>query len=159
MTDLKEEFWGRMAGVRSAMLGIKGQGRLVAMSPRVDKDLPGDVWFITANGTELGKSVQSGPQTAQLVIVDDGAGLYADLEGTLTHCTDQKALDEVWNSSAEAWFDDGKTDPQVCLMRFSPAMGEISVTPASGVKYLYEMAKARITGTTPDVGDQGDVVF
>lgn len=159
MADLKEEFWTRMTGVRSSMLGIKGQGRLVAMSPQLDDDLPGDIWFITANGTDLGKGVHAGPQAAQLVIVDDRAGLYADIEGTLSHSTDPKALDEVWNSMAEAWFDQGKTDPDVCLMRFAPAMGEISITPASGVKFLYEIAKARITGKEPDVGQHGDVVF
>ena len=159
MTDLKIEFWDRMSHVRSAMLSIKDGGRLVAMSPRIDADLPGDIWFITANGTELGKAVTKGAQTAQLVVVDDSAGLYADVEGTLTHSTDPKALDEVWNFAAEAWYDKGKTDPDVCLMRFSPALAEVSITPTSGVKFLYEMAKATINGTQPDVGAQGAVVF
>lgn len=159
MTDLKAEFWQRMSHVRSGMLGIMGEGRLVAMSPRIDADLPGDIWFITANGTELGKAVASGAQSAQLVVIDDSAGLYADIEGILTHSTDPKALDEVWNFAAEAWFDDGKTDPDVCLMRFAPAMAEVSITPTSGVKFLYEMAKANITGVKPDVGAQGAIVF
>ena len=44
-------------------------------------------------------------------------------------------------------------------MRFAPGMAEISITPASGVKFLYEIAKARITGTEPEVGAQGAVVF
>jgi len=159
MTDLKVEFWDRMTDVRSGMLGIMGQGRLVAMSPRIDADLPGDIWFITANATELGKAVTSGPQAAQLVVVDDSAGLYADVEGILTHSTDPKALDEIWSFAAEAWFDKGKTDPDVCLMRFAPSTAEISITPKSGVKFLYEMAKAKISGTEPDVGAQGTVVF
>ena len=159
MDDLKTEFWDRMTHVRSGMLGIKGEGRLVAMSPQLDADLPGSIWFITAKDTELGKGVRSGPQPAQLVIIDDSAGVYADIEGTLTESTDSKALDEVWNTHAESWFDDGKTDPEVCLMRFALISGDISITPTSGMKYLYEMAKARISGSKPDVGHQGQVEF
>ena len=159
MTDLKTEFWDRMGHVRSCMLGIKGDGSLVPMSPRIDADLPGYIWFITAKGTDLGKGVTKDPQAAQLVIVDDSAGLYADVEGRLTHSTDPKALDEIWSTSAEAWFDKGRTDPDVCLMRFAPNMAEISITPVSGVKFLSEIAKARITGDEPDVGAQGAAVF
>ena len=60
MTDLKNEFWERVEDVRACMLGFKDQGPLVAMSPQVDDDLPGHIWFITAKGTELAKGVASG---------------------------------------------------------------------------------------------------
>ena len=159
MTDLKEEFWTRMQVVRSGMLGIKGHGRLVAMSPYVDKDLPGAIWFVTAKGTELGKSVAMGQQAAQLVLSDDAAGLYADIEGTLSHSTDKAELDEIWNTIASAWFEKGKEDPDVCLMQFAPAIAEISVTTTSGVKFLYQIAKANLTGDEPDIGSKGSITF
>ena len=114
MTDLKTEFWDRIGHVRSCMLGIKGDGSLVPMSPRIDADLPGNIWFITAKDADHGKGVTKDPQAAQLVIVDDSAGLYADVEGRLTHSTDPKALDEIWSTSAEAWFDKGQDRPR-CL--------------------------------------------
>lgn len=159
MSDLKHEFWDRLEKVNGAMLGIKGQGRLVAMSPQLDDDLPGHVWFITAKGTDLAKGVAAGPQQAQFVVCNDGAGLYADVEGTLSHSTDREALDEVWSFVADAWFEGGKSDPDVCLLQFTPKTAEISVTPASGVKFLYEIAKANLTGNKPDQGQQGVVTF
>lgn len=159
MKDLKEEFWDRMGSVRSAMLGIKGNGRLIPMSPRIDAEVPRDIWFITAKGTELAKTLAAGAQAAQLVIADDGAGLYGDIDGTLSQSEDRKVLDDVWNMVAGAWFEKGKEDPDVCLLRFSPASGEISITPASGIAFVYQIAKANITGAKPDVGAQGAVVF
>ncbi len=159
MDDLKQEFWDRMVSVRSSMLGIKGHGRLVAMSPRIDKDVPRDIWFITAKGTKLAKNVSEGAQAAQLVIADDSAGLYGDIDGTLTQSQDRKVLDDIWNMAAGAWFEKGKEDPDVCLLRFAPATAEISVTPTSGVAFLYQIAKANILGEKPDVGAQGAVVF
>ena len=62
MKDLKEEFWDRMGSVCSAMLGTKGQGSLPPMSPRIDAEVPREVWFITAKGTALAKSVAEGAQ-------------------------------------------------------------------------------------------------
>ncbi|GLS85848.1 hypothetical protein GCM10010873_08220 [Cypionkella aquatica] len=159
MSELKQEFWARMADVRAAMLGIKGEGKLVAMSPQLDDKYPGVVWFITAKGTDLAKGVQAGVRDAQLVIADGGAGLYGDIDGTLAHSTDQQVLDEVWSFAADAWFEGGKNDPDVCLLRFTPKSGEISVTPTSGVKFLYEIAKAKFTGEKPDAGEQGVVAF
>ncbi len=148
-----------MDDVQAGMLGIKGQGRLIAMSPQVDDDVPDHVWFITAKGTELAKAVASGAQPAQLVVADANAGLYADAEGMLSHSTDREALDEAWSFVADAWFEGGKHDPDVCLLKFTPASAEISVTPTSGVKFLYEIGKAHITGEKPDAGEQGSIVF
>ena len=159
MTDLKQEFWTRMGNVRAAMLGVNGQGKLVAMSPQLDDKFPATIWFITAKGTDLAKAVQAGAQQAQLVVSDGGAGLYGDIDGSLAQSTDQQVLDDVWSFAADAWFEGGKNDPDLCLLRFTPKTGEISITPTSGVKFLYEIAKAKLTGDKPDVGEQGVVVF
>lgn len=159
MTDLKHEFWDRIEDVRTGMLGIKGQGRLVAMSPRVDDDKPGKIWFITAKGTDLAKGTATGPCDAQLVIADDSQGLYADIEGTLTQSVDREALDEAWNFVADSWFEGGQADPDVCLLCFAPRQAEVSITTTSSLNFLYEIAKAQMAGEKPDVGDQGVVVF
>lgn len=159
MDDLKTEFWDRMEDVRTGMLGIKGQGRLVAMSPRIDDDMPGHIWFISAKGTDLAKATATGPCDARLVLADDSAGLYADIDGTLTHSTDREALDEVWSFVADSWFEGGKADPDLRLLRFTPREAEVSVTTTSGVAFFYEMAKAKLTDEKPDVGSQGIVRF
>ncbi|WP_430447853.1 pyridoxamine 5'-phosphate oxidase family protein [Rhodophyticola sp.] len=159
MSDLKHEFWSRMEDVRAGMLGVRGQGRLVAMSPQVDDDMPGHIWFITAKGTDLAKSVEAGAQPAQFVVADAKTGLYADVEGQLSRSTDREALDEVWSFVADAWFEGGQHDPDVCLLQFTPDSAEISVTPTSGVKFLYEIAKANLTDQKPDAGEQGTVTF
>jgi len=159
MTDLKHEFWDRIEDVRAGMLGIKGEGRLVAMSPNVDGDVPGAIWFITAKGTDLARGVRAGPKPAQFVVAADGPGLYADIDGKLSHSTDREALDEVWSFVSDAWFDGGKSDPDVALLKFMPTQAEMSVTSGGGAKFLYELAKAQLTDTAPDMGAQGVVTF
>ena len=159
MDDLKSEFWDRMEDVRAAMLGIEGQGRLVAMSPQVDDDIPGAVWFITAEGTDLAAGVADGARDAQMVVADGKSGLYADVTGSLERSHDREALEEVWSFVSDAWFEGGKNDPDVRLLKFTPRSAEVSVTPTSGFKFLYEIAKANVTDTKPNAGQQGIVTF
>ena len=159
MSDLKKGFWDRMGDVRAGMLAIKDQRRLVPMSPQLDEDVPGAVWFITAKGTDLAKGVSGGSRDARFVVADGSAGLYADIDGTLEHSTDREALDEVWSFVADAWFEGGKHDPDVCLLKFTPKEGEVSITPTSGAKFLYEVTKANVTDEKPDMGEQGTVSF
>ncbi len=159
MADLKHEFWDRMEDVRAGMLGIKGHGRLVAMSPNTDDDIPDAIWFITAKGTDLARGVAAGPKPAQFVVSADGPGLYADVEGELSLSSDREALDEVWSFVSDAWFEGGQHDPDVTLLRFVPRTAEISITSGGGSKFLYEIAKAHLTDETPDMGAQGTVTF
>ena len=159
MSDLKSEFWERIAKCNSTMLGIEGEGRLVAMSPQLDDDLPGEIYFITAKGTDLAKGVADGAKDAKMVVANDDVGLYADIGGTLSKSDDSRALDEVWSFVADAWFEGGKADPDVCLLKFVPKEGELSVTPASGIRFLYEIAKANLTGEKPDQGEHGTITF
>ncbi|WP_435256882.1 pyridoxamine 5'-phosphate oxidase family protein [Thioclava sp. FR2] len=159
MDDLKSEFWDRMDSVRTAMLGISGEGRMVAMSPTTDDDFPGKIWFITAKGTDLARATELGAKPARMVVASDEAGLYADVDGSLARSHDREALDEAWNFVADAWFEGGKHDPDVCLLCFTPGVAEMSVTTTSAVKFFYEIAKAQVTGEKPEAGAQGVVAF
>lgn len=159
MTDFKEEFWDRMEDVRAVMLSTTDTGKMVPMAPNVDDDVPGKIWFITAKGTDLAKSVHTGRQAADMVVADAGTGLYAHVKGSLERSTDDRALDEVWGFVADAWFEGGKHDPDLCLLAFTPQEAELSITPKSGVKFLYEIAKANLTGDKPDAGAQGAISF
>ena len=159
MDNLKKEFWDRLEDVRACMLGLANDGPLIAMSPQVDDDTPGKVWFITAKETDLAKAVAKGAVDARMVVSDNGQGLYADIWGALVHSTDREELEEAWSFVADAWFEGGKNDPDVCLLCFTPASAQVWITPTSGVKFFYEMAKSNLTEAKPDMGEQGKIIF
>ncbi len=48
-------------------------------------------------------------------------------------------IDRLWNRYVAAWFEGGKDDPKLCLLRFDPAEAEIWLDASSivaGVKML-----------------------
>lgn len=158
MTDNTEKFWNRMDDVRAGMLGLADGGKLVPMSPNLD-DTPNEIWFITAQGTDLAQAVANGTRAARFVVADGSAGLYAEVEGALSLSRDKAKLDEIWTIVASAWFEEGREDPDVRLMKFAPARAEVWTTGTSGVKFLYEVARANVSGENPDAGDHFSVTF
>ena len=158
MTDtLHKEFWDRLADTRAGMLGA-GEARSVPMSHYVDGDAPGNtIWFITAKGTDLAKAAAGGA-TGEYIVSSTDQSLYARIDGRLSLTEDAAKLDEIWNFIAAAWFEDGKQDPDVQLMRFDLTEAEVWATGGS-LKFLFEIAKAHATDAKPDMGEHGTLTF
>ena len=159
MSTSKEEFYSRLEDVQAAMLGVVSDTKLVPMSPYFEEDAPEAIWFITAQGTDLVNAVSSGPQKARFVVGDGGVGLYADINGMLSLSDDKDKLDDIWNIVASAWFEDGKQDADLRLLKFTLSDAEAWITPTSGVKFFYEIAKANFTDTKPNTGEQVSLTF
>lgn len=159
MGDAKQDFWDRVDDVQAGMLGLTSNGKLVPMSPNLREKRDGNIWFIAAAGEELVKNTTGAPQEARFVIADAKSGLYSNVEGTLSLVDDKAILDEVWSTVAAAWFEEGKQDPDVRLMCFAPKMAGTWFSTTNPVKFIYEIAKANITGEEPDQGYQADLTF
>lgn len=157
MTDHNHQFWSRLDDINSGMLGVIQDSRLVPMSHYTDRKV-GVLWFITARDTDLARSVASGPQDAMHVVSDGGQGLYARIHGTLSLSDNRAKLDELWNAVASSWFEDGKQDPDVQLLRLDLTEAEVWATGGS-MAFLYQIAKSKITGDKPDMGDHYSLTF
>lgn len=156
MTDsLKEEFWDRIEDVRTGMLGTD-DARSVPMSHYVDKDA-NVLWFITAKGTDLAKTAQSGA-SAEYVVISNDEHLYARVDGKVQAVSDPTKLDELWSAIAGAWFEDGRQDDDIQLVRMDLSSAEVWATGGS-LSFLYEVAKAHLTDEKPDMGQHGTISF
>ena len=156
MTDsLKEEFWDRIEDVRTGMLGTD-DARSVPMSHYVDKDA-NVLWFITAKGTDLAKTAQSGA-SAEYIVISNDEHLYARVDGKVQAVSDPAKLDELWSAIAGAWFEDGRQDDDIQLVRMDLSSAEVWATGGS-LSFLYEVAKAHLTDEKPDMGQHGTISF
>ena len=156
MSD-RDTFWKRLDGINAGMLGCAPDWRWVPMSHYADRD-QSVLWFITADGTDLVKAVEGGPQQAVHVVSEGGDKLYARMEGTLELSNDKAKLDDIWNAVASSWFEDGKQDEDVRLLKLKLSTAEVWAT-TGGLGFLYEVAKSKVTGAKPDMGDQYEIAF
>lgn len=157
MSDDQDTFWKRLEGINAGMLGSAEQLNFVPMSHYADPDA-GALWFISAQGTDLVSAAEAGPFDALHLIADGSAKLWARIEGRLELSDDRAKLDELWNSVASAWFDEGEQDPDVRLLKFTISQAEVWAT-TGGLGFLYEIAKANLTNAKPDMGDHFTLSF
>lgn len=163
MTDeknAKSEFWDAMEDISGGMLGMK-DGALIPMNPQVRDDAKdGKVYFITAVGNALYEADAIEPAEARFVVADRSEGIWADIEGTLIAEVNEELVDEFLGPFASAWFEEGREDPDVRLLSFTPRTAEATLTDDNSVKFFYEMAKANLTGKTPKLGGwKGKITF
>lgn len=152
----EDDFWPRLDDINAGMLNVDG-GRPVPMSHYADRDARA-LWFITANGTDLVEALRKGAREARYILASGDGKLYARVDGRAALSDDRKKLDEIWNFVAASWFEEGKEDEDLALVRMDLSEAEIWATDG-GLKFLYETAKANVTGEKPDMGDQGIIRF
>lgn len=159
MDDRTEEFWDRLEDINAGMLGVAPEMRFMPMSHNVDDDDPANVlWFITAKGTDLTQSLTGGAQDGVYIVSDGGKALYARINGRLSLSDDRAKLDELWNAVAASWFEDGKQDEDVQLVRMDLTEAEVWATGGT-LSFLYQIAKSKVTGEKPDMGDHFTLTF
>lgn len=151
--DLKEKFWDRLKDCRTGMLVV--DGRAVPMSHSADENKR-ELWFITAKGTYMTEHADG--TEAVYILCNDKEGIYASLAGRLTPETNPQKLEEYWSFVADAWYEDGKQDPDVQLLKLSLEDGEVW-TAKNGAVFMYQIAKANLTGKTPDIGEHFEIRF
>lgn len=155
MTEYREEFWDRIEDIRTGMLLV--EERFVPMTLKTEPE-DGHIWFLTAKQTAPGKAALAG-DTTRLVVANDSKGAYADIKGKLSVSDDRAKLDEVWSPMAKAWFDQGKDDPDLLLVRLTPATAEVWLGPESGLQGIVAMVKARFGNETDDMGEHFTLTF
>lgn len=150
--DHRATFWRRLKAINAGMLGIRGDLQFVPMSHQISDEDDNTLWFISARGTHLVNALEAGSQEAMHLVAEGSGKLYARIEGRLELSNDQGRLDELWNAVASTWFEGGREDPDVRLLKLNITGGEVWTT-TGGMGFLYEIARAKVSGAKPDMGE------
>jgi general stress protein 26 len=130
---------------------VAEDGSLVSRPLAVQqREFDGDLWFFTEDPSAKTAQVRANDQVN--VAMQAGHG-WLSISGRGSVSTDQATIDELWNTGAEAWFEGGRHDPAVALLRVEAVTAEYWTSKAPMVVTLAKYAKAAVTGGRPDVGE------
>jgi len=144
MTDRAEieaKLWKSLKSDMTVMLGLNGveAGHAQPMTAQFDKDRTrGPIWFFTARDTDLVEALGDRGD-AIATFASKGHDIFATLEGDLSLDNDPAIIDRLWNRFVAAWYEGGKDDPELQLLRFDPHTAQIWLNENSlfaGVKLL-----------------------
>ena len=78
---------------------------------------------------------------------------WVSVSGTASVTHDPATIDRFWNSHAEAWFDGGRDDPAVALLKVEADSAEYWSVEDPKLVTAVKYARARLTGQQPDLGE------
>ena len=131
--DFSERFWKALRSDMTMMLGLDGveDGHARPMTAQVEGD-HGPIWFFTSKENALITLLDRGDR-AIATFASKGHDLFATVHGRLSLDNDRAVIDRLWNRFVAAWFEGGKQDPKLALLRLDPESAEIWLDASSMV--------------------------
>ena len=134
---------------RTAMLVTRtGEGRLRSRPlaiAEVGED--GSLYFSTSFESHKISDLNADPQVN--VSMQDKRR-FVSISGIGHIEIDRELVQRLWQESWRTWFPKGKNDPSLCILVVDPKEATYwDMTGADGLRYLFESARAYVTGTPP----------
>lgn len=125
--ELKAEFWKALKSDMTVMLGLAdgSDGYLRPMTAMCE-DAGSTIWFFTSTDNGIAEALARGAGSKALAsFVSKGHDLFASFDGHIAVVDDQATIDRLWNPFVAAWYEGGKADPKLVLLRLEP--GEATI--------------------------------
>jgi general stress protein 26 len=137
--ELEKKFWKALKSDRTLMLGLDGveDGHSRPMTAQAEEDRS-PIWFFTSSDNAMVKKLNQSHR-AIAAFSSKNHELFASIKGNLVVDNDRAVIDRLWNPFVAAWYEGGKDDPKLTLLRLDAEHAEIWLNASSllaGVKLL-----------------------
>lgn len=136
--EFEDRLWKSIRSDMTVMVGVSSVDPR-PMTAQFDENNDKAIYFFTAKDTDLPESLARARRST-VTYASKGHDLFATIHGTLRVDNDRAVIDRLWNRFVAAWFEGGKDDPKLCLLRFDPAGAEVWLDASSivaGVKMFF----------------------
>ena len=139
--ELEQKLWKAIKSDRTMMLGLDGieDGHSRPMTAQFEGERGEPIWFFTSTDSALVQQL-SKSHRAIAAFSSKGHDVFASIKGNLSLDNDRATIDRLWNAFVAAWYEGGKNDPKLALLRLDPEHAEIWLNASSliaGVKMLF----------------------
>lgn len=126
--EIESRFWQSLRTDMTVMLGLAGggDGHAQPMTAQLHDRVEGrgPIWFFSSSDVDLVGALGDGG-SATFHFASKGHDLFASVEGRLVPDNDRERIDRLWNPFVAAWYEGGKGDPKLRLLRFDPDRAQI----------------------------------
>jgi general stress protein 26 len=143
LEELMRHFDTAMLVTQSLQGGLRSRPLAVA-----EKGQDGSLSFATAIESPKVFELEDDPRVN--VVMQDRKR-FVSVTGRARISRERALIDRLWSESWRIWFPQGKADPSLALILVEPEEATYWDTSGEeGFKYLFQAAKAYVTGTKPD---------
>jgi general stress protein 26 len=119
-------------------------------------DDEGNFWFLSPSDSYKNIEIQQDP-AVQLLFQGSSHSDFLSLYGHATISTDKQKIEELWNPMLKTWFTEGKDDPRITVIKFTPSGGYYWDTKHSMPVSMIKRAYGAVVGETTDDSIEGTI--
>jgi general stress protein 26 len=119
-------------------------------------DEEGNLWFLSNKESHKNSDIQSDGKV-QLIYNNTSSYSFLSVAGTASVLYDKAKIDELWKPLFKTWFQEGKDDPNITLIKIRPTEAHYWETKDGKIVSFLKMAAGAITGKEFDTGVEGDL--
>ncbi|WP_126974361.1 pyridoxamine 5'-phosphate oxidase family protein [Gynurincola endophyticus] len=123
---------------------------------RQEVDEQGNIWFLFSSESETYHNLQQNDKVS--VLYSDIKGYnFLSINGTAEVSRDEARIEKYWNKMIEAWFERGKEDPRIRVLKVTPAEAHYWDNKSNKLVTFFKIAASALSGQKVDVGRKGDL--
>ncbi|WP_371156646.1 pyridoxamine 5'-phosphate oxidase family protein [Jannaschia sp. 2305UL9-9] len=122
---IEAKFWKALRSDMTVFLGCDGAAPRPMTAQLAGDEDHGPLWFFTSTDTDLGRVLSTATKQGTMTFSSKGNDVWASANGRLSLSTDPDMIEKLWNPFVAAWYEDGKTDPKLRLVRFDAGEAEL----------------------------------
>ncbi|MBP8670412.1 MAG: pyridoxamine 5'-phosphate oxidase family protein [Sphingomonadaceae bacterium] len=133
---LTQDFWKALDASRTVMLSAVGVDAYPArpMTAQTDEDIKdGSIYFFASRGEGLGRDVLAGADKAHFAFQSKDHDILASAIGPIAAVNEPAMIDKLWSPMAATYYEGGRSDPDLLLLRFTPPEFEVWRSSTTGM--------------------------
>src|SRR5690554_2249484 len=123
---------------------------------RQEVDDDGNLWFLFSSHSETYQNLQKSNHVS--VLYSDISNYnFLSINGIAEVSTDKARIEKYWSKMVEAWFEKGKEDPTVRVLKVIPSEAHYWDNKSNKLVTFFKVAASAISGEKLDIGRHGDL--
>jgi general stress protein 26 len=117
-------------------------------------DEDGSIWFFSVKSSDKNEHVLADPRV-QLFFSNPSSSEFLSIYGTASITEDRDKIEKYWKPTIKAWFQNGKDDPEISLIKVAPEEAYYWDTKNNKAISMLKILTSVVTGKTMDDGIEG----
>lgn len=123
---------------------------------RQEIDDEGNIWYLFSAESETFKNLQ-GNNKVSVFFAHVGDYNFLSVNGTAEVSTDKERIEKYWSKFVEAWFEKGKEDPNIRIMKVKVEDAHYWDNKTNKLFTLFKLAASAVSGEKLDIGREGNL--
>jgi len=123
---------------------------------RQEVDEDGNIWFLLSTESGTYRNLQGNTHVS--ILYSDVKGYhFLSVNGVAEISQDRARIEKYWNKFIEAWFEKGKEDPRIRVLKVRVGDAHYWDSKSNKLVTFFKLATSAISGEKLDIGRQGDL--